>query len=245
MKVEKKDLEKSQIELNIELTLDEFKPFIEKGTAKVSKEVKIEGFRQGKVPYDILKQKIGEMSILEEAARIAIDAKLSEVIKEHVEGQPVGQPKVDITKLAPDNPLGFKVVLAMLPELKLGEYKGLKIKVKKVSIKDEEVDKALGDLREMRVKEAAVERAIGENDKAIVDLQMFLDKVPLEGGQNKGAAVITGKHYIVPGVDKQLVGAKKGEAREFKLPYPKEHHMKNIAGNMLTIRVQHKDGRSR
>jgi len=245
MKVEKKDLEKSQIELNIELSFEEFKPFIDKGAIKVSKEVKIEGFRPGKVPYDILKQKIGEMTILEEAARLAIDAKLGEAIKSHVEGQPVGQPKVDITKLAPDNPLGFKVVLALLPEVKLGEYKGLKIKERKVEIKEDEVEKALSDLREMRVKEAAVDREIGDKDKAIVDIKMYLDKVPVEGGQNQGSAIIMGKDYVVPGFDKKIIGAKKGETREFSLPYPKDFHMKNLAGKMVEFKVTVKDVFSR
>jgi len=115
MKVEKKDLEKSQIELNVELSLDEFKPFILKGAVRISKDVKIEGFRPGKAPYDIIKRKVGEMAILEEASRLAVNDTLGKAIKDNVEAQPVGQPKVDITKLAPDNPFSYKVVLAMLP----------------------------------------------------------------------------------------------------------------------------------
>ena len=241
MKVEKKDLEKSQIELDIELSLDEFKPYIEKGANKVSLEVKIEGFRPGHVPFDVLKQKIGEMTILEEAARLAIDATLGKAIKEHVEGQPVGQPKVDISKLAPDNPLGYKVVLAMLPETKLGEYKGLGIKKKKTEVTEAEVNKILGDLREMRVQEKIADRAVAEADKVMVDMQMFLDNVPIEGGQSKDAMIIMGKNYIVPGFDKQILGAKKGDTREFKLPYPKDFHMKNLAGKMVEFKVTIKE----
>ncbi len=153
MKVTKKDLGKSQIELRVVLSLDEFKPHIEKGAEKVSKDVKIEGFRPGKAPYDVLKAKIGEMTILEEAARIAINKTITEVIDKHVESQPVGQPKIDIIKLAPDNPLEYKVVLATLPEVKLGEYKDLKIKEDKTDAEDKEVEKLINDLREMRVQE--------------------------------------------------------------------------------------------
>jgi len=101
----------------IELSTSEFNPYIKKGAEKVSREVKIDGFRAGNVPYEVLKQKIGEMTILEEAARIAIDKTLGDVIKEHVDGRPVGNPKVDITKIAPDNPMEYKVVLALIPEL--------------------------------------------------------------------------------------------------------------------------------
>ena len=237
MKVEKKDLEKSQIELQVELSLDEFKPFIKKAVTKVSGEVKIDGFRAGQVPYDILKQKIGEMTILEEAAKIAVNDNLEKIIKDNAKEQLIGSPKVDITKLAPKNPFSFKVVFAVLPEVTLGAYKDLKIKQKKVEIKEEEVNKTLNDLREMRVKEAAVDREIKDKDKVIVDINMFLDNVPLEGGQNKGTAVIIGKDYIVPGFDKKLLNANKSDVLEFKLMYPADFHMKNLAGKMVEFKV--------
>jgi len=241
MKVEKKELEKSQIELTVELSFDEFKPYIEKGAQIVSQEVKVEGFRPGKVPFEILKQKIGEMTILEESARVAISKTIDKAIKDNIEKEIVGQPKIDITKLAPNNPLEYKVVLAILPEVKLGEYRNFKIKQKKAEIGDVEVEKMISNLREMRAKEVASNKTIGETDKAIVDIQMFLDKVPIDGGQNKDTAVIVDKDYIVPGFGKKLIGAKKGDEREFKLPYPKDYHMKNLAGKMVDFKVKVKD----
>ena len=241
MQVQKKDLEKSQIELNVELSQNEFKPFINKAAKRISKEVKIDGFRSGNIPYEILKQKIGEMTILEEAARIAISSKLEELIKDHIDGDPVGQPKIDITKLAPENPLEFKAVLALLPEVTLGKYKDLKIKMSKAEVTDEDLKKALDEILEMRTKEALVERAIKTEDKVLADLQMFLDNVPIEGGQSKDTVIIMGKNYVVPGFDKNLLGAKKNEVKEFSLPYPKDHHMKNLAGKMVDFKVTIKD----
>ena len=96
MNVTKKDLAKSQVELTVELSAEEFKPYIKRGAEKVSQEVKIEGFRPGKVPYDILKQKIGEMSILEAAAQIAVNKTLDQAIKENTARQPEGQPQISI-----------------------------------------------------------------------------------------------------------------------------------------------------
>ena len=241
MKVEKKDLEKSQVELNIELSLEELKPYIAQGAEKVSKDVKIEGFRSGKVPYNVLKQKVGEMTILEEAARIAINKTLSEAIKKAEVKQPIGQPKVDITKLAPENPMEYKVVLAVIPSIELGGYKDLKLKSKKVDLKEDETKKLIDNLRDMRVKEIASEEPAKEEDKVVVDIQMYLDKVPVEGGQGKDTAVIVGKDYIVPGFDKKLIGAKKNDVREFSLPYSEDFHMKNLAGKMVEFKVTIKD----
>lgn len=245
MKVEKKDLEKSQVELTVELTFKEFEPYIKKGAEIVSKEVKIDGFRPGKVPFDVLKKKIGEMTILEEAARVAINKTLGEAIKKNVDKEPVGQPKVDITKLAPDNPMEYKAVIAIVPEVTIGDYKGAKVKRKKIKVEQADIDKMLTDLRDMRVKEVIVDRGIEDNDKVLVDIEMFLDKVPVDGGQTKDTAVILGKNYIVPGFDKKILGAKKGDVREFSLPYPDKHHMKNLAGKMVDFKVKIKEVFSR
>jgi trigger factor len=241
MNVTKKDLTKSQIELTVELSVEEFRPYIKRGAEKVSREVKIEGFRPGKVPYEVLKQKIGEMTILEEAARIAVNKTIEVAIKENVTRQLIGQPQIDITKIAPNNPLEYKVTLAIVPEVKLGDYKNAKVKLKKAEIKDEEVEKIVRDLQEMKTKESIDNREVRDSDKVVVDMQMFLDKVPIEGGQNKDTAIIIGKNYIVPGFDQKLLGAKKGDKREFSLPYPDDYHMKNLAGKIVEFEVTIKE----
>ncbi len=245
MKIEKKDLAKSQVEITVELSWAEFKPYLEQGARKASAEIKVEGFRPGKVPYEILKQKIGEMTILEEAARFAINKTIETAIEKNTERQPVGSPRVDIVKLAPDNPLVYKVVLAILPEIKLGDYKNFKIKAVPAEVKDEEVDKMIEQLREMRAQEKITDREIGAGDKAIVKIEMFLDKVPIEGGQSQDTAVIIGQEYLVPGFGQKLIGAKKGDMREFSLPYPADYHQQNLAGKMVEFKVKIKEAYSR
>lgn len=239
MQVNKKDLGKSQIELTVELSAEELAPYIEKGAKKVSEEVKIEGFRPGKVPYDILKQKIGEMTILEEAANLAIRKTIDEAIEKNTMGtQPIGQPQVNITKLAPNNPLEYKVVVSLLPSVALGEYKNLNIKEEKAEVAEEDIDRSLKGLQEMRATEAVVERAAKTGDKVTVDITLSLDKVPVEDGRHKDLTVIIGKDYFVPGFDEKITGAKKGDIRKFELPYPEDHHQKNLAGKMVEFEVK-------
>ncbi len=238
MNVIKKELPKSQVELIVELSFEELKPFIERGAESISKEVKIEGFRPGKAPYDVLKRKIGEMSILEEAARIAINKTIDQAIKDNVRSEPVGHPEVNIIKLSPENPLEYKVVIAVLPKIKLGDYKSVKVKTGTVDIKDEDVEKVIEQLREARAQEVISDKAIQEGDKVTADIGMFLDNVPVEGGQGKGAAIIIGKNYVIPGFDKHLIGAKKGDVKEFELKYPEDYHMANLAGRMVEFRVK-------
>ncbi|MFA5886902.1 MAG: trigger factor [Patescibacteria group bacterium] len=242
MQVNTKELEKSQLELTIELSVEEFNPYIEKGAQKVAAEVKIEGFRPGKAPYEVLKQKIGEMTILEEAAHIAIHKTIDETVAKNTMGrQPVGQPQVNVTKLAPDNPFEYKVVVSLLPTVALGKYKDLNLKIEEAKIDRPELDKALNDLREMRAQEIVADKAAELGDKVTVDIKMSLDKVPLEDGSHKDLAIILGRDYFVPGFDKQLVGAKKDDVRNFDLPYPDNHHQKNLAGRLVEFEVKVKE----
>ena len=235
MNVSKKDLEKSRVELTVKLPWSDFEKYLEKGAKVLSEKIKVEGFRPGKAPVDVLKQKVGEIAILEEAAYIAINKTLDDAIKQGVEdaSTAVGQPNVNITKLAKDNDLEYKIEVAVLPEVKLGKIKDLGIKTDKTEVKKEEIEKTLEQLTEMRIQEKIVSREVKDTDKVLVDIAMTQDKVPVEGGQSKDVAIIVGKDYLIPGFDKNILGAKKGEEKTFSLPFPKKNNQKNLNGKMV------------
>ncbi len=239
MKIEKKDLEKSQIEISVEIPVAEFEPYIEKGAVVLSEKIKIEGFRPGKAPLEILRQKVGEMSILEEAAHIAIKKTADGAIEEQVaKRQPVGQPMVNITKLAPGNSFEYKIIVSLLPEIELGAYRDLNIKIAEVKIDKKELDKAKEDLRQARAKEVASKKPAQDGDRVVVDLELFLSKVPVEDGQHKDLELIIGKNYFIPGFDKEIIGLKNEDTKEFSLDYPKEHHQRNLAGKKVDFKVK-------
>jgi len=241
MKVEKNKLEKSQVELNVELTWEEFQTYVEEAAKEISKETEIKGFRPGQAPLEQVKQKVGEMSVLDKAARIAVNKTLDKAISENLEEQPIGQPKVDITKLSPNNPMAYKAVLSLLPKVKLGQYKDNKVEPEKSEVEEGEVEKTLNHLAEHQIKEEAVDREIKDGDKVVADIDMFVDNVPIEGGQSKDTAIIMGKDYLVPGFDKNLLGAKKGEELNFQVEYPEEHQQKNLAGKKVDFKVKIKE----
>ena len=241
MQVNKKDLEKSQVELTVELSAEEFAPFVEKGAKKLAEKIKIEGFRPGKAPLEVLKAKVGEMSILEEAAQLAVNKTLDDVLAERInEIKAVGQPNVNISKLAPNNPFEYKVILSVLPEIELGKYKDLGLRAEEAKVEEKELDKILNDLREMRAKEVLAEkdRVIEKGDKVVVDIKLFDGKVPLEEGVHNDLALLTGKNYFVPGFDEKIIGAKNEEELKFQLPYPEDHHQKNLAGKIINFEVK-------
>jgi len=237
MKTEFKKLPKNLAELTIELSVEEIQPYLKKAAKKISQSLEIPGFRKGKVPYEVVKQRVGEGEILKEAIEFIVPESCFKVIKEE-NLEIVAQPKVDILKLAPGNPLVFKATLALLPKVKVGDYKKIRIKRPKVKIEKKQVEKVLDDLRKMRAKETLVKREAREGDKVIVDIDMFLDKVPVEGGQSRGTTIILGDSYFIPGLDKKLLGMKEGENREFSLRYRDDFYDKKLAGNLVDFKVK-------
>jgi trigger factor len=242
MNVTRKDLEKGQVELSVELSVEEMTPLMEKGAESLSKEVKIEGFRPGKAPLSVLKQKIGELAIMEEAVKISLNKNIYKIIDENLKDKEVvGQPEVEITKLAPNNPVEYKIKVSILPEVKLSKYKDLNLKQEKLVVKEEEVNKIINDLLEMRAKETISDKSIEKGDKVIASVNLFIDNVPVEDGQNPEVTILTGKNYFVDGFDKNIVGLKKGDKKEFSLVYPEKHYNKNLAGKLVDFKVEIKE----
>ncbi len=245
MKVERKNITANRIELIIEVPTDSMTDFSKRAASKISEGTKIEGFRPGKAPYEVVRARVGDMVILEEASRIAVSKTIDQAITDHVTEEWVGQPEITISKIAPDNPLEYRAMLTLVPSVELGSYKDLNIPAEEAVASDEEVEKMIEQLRDVRVSEAIVDRAAEAGDKVVVDVNLFLDKVPVEGGQAKETAVILGKDYFVPGFDEKVTGMKAAEQREFFITYPADHHQKMLAGKKVEFSVTVKQVYSR
>lgn len=229
-------LPKSQVEFTIELNVEEMKPHLEKAAVRLSGAGKIPGFRPGRAPYDIVAKNFGEMAIYEAAGDKIIPQTLNQAVKEK-NLVFVGEPKIEVVKLAPGNPFIFKAIISLMPEIKLGKWQEIKIKKQTKEIGAEEVDKVLKDARKMRASEVLVDRAAAGSDKVLIDLDITQDKVPVESGQAKDHAVFLDEKYYIPGLPEQLVGLRKGEIKEFCLDFPETHYQKHLAGKKADFKA--------
>jgi len=150
MKVEIKNLPKSELEIEVELTEEEFNKFWQKGLEEIGKEIEMEGFRKGKVPKEILEKKIEKERILNQASQLAIKESYFQIVKDY-NLEPISQPKVEILKLAKNNPFQFKVRVEVLPELKLPDYKKIASQCQKREIKvlPEEIERLKAEKEKM------------------------------------------------------------------------------------------------
>jgi FKBP-type peptidyl-prolyl cis-trans isomerase (trigger factor) len=146
-------LEHSRVEIQSSIPAEHFESFRKKALQNINDEVTIDGFRKGKVPEAILVAKVGEMTILEEMAELAIsNVYPSIVVEEKIDA--IGKPMIQITKIAAGNPLEFKIETAVIPEVKLGEYKKIAKEIKldnKAEVTEKDVDDAINNIRRSRV----------------------------------------------------------------------------------------------
>lgn len=237
MKSSVKKLDKSQVELTIEVSAMEMQPYLEKTAQRLAKEMKIEGFRPGKAPYEIIKQKVGDMGLLQESIDDVISATYYQVLKDE-KIVTIGQPSIDVEKVAPGNDFVYKATASVLPNVKIGDWKKLKIKSEEVKITDEQIDKIIEDIRKMQATEKLVEREAKSGDKVEVNFEVFIDKVPVERGKQEKYPVVIGENKFIPGFEEKIIGMKSDEVKEFELKFPEKYFDKKMAGKIAEFRVK-------
>ncbi len=240
MKCETKQLEKSQMELTITVEPAEYQKFIERAAREISEHSVIKGFRPGHAPYEQVKNTVGETKIYEHALEYIVRRFYADAVVEQ-KLDPIGMPKIELTKLAPGNDIVFKATVAILPEVKIADIASIKVEQREKAITDADVDRVLEDVRKMRASEVIKNGTATNQDKVVVDMDMLKDSVPLEGGQTRNHSVYLNEEYYIPGLQKELVGLKKDDEKEFKLKMPADHYQKHMAGQEVSFKVKVKD----
>jgi trigger factor len=236
MKITSKQLPKNQVEITVEVPVEKLDKYLTQAVEKIAKNIKIDGFRSGKIPYNIIKQRIGEMSIYQEALDFIIRDTLFEALEQE-KIDAVGQPQIDIDKLAPENPVIYRATLTLFPKVEVKDYKNISAKRKEIKAEEQTIERTLGQLQKMRAQEVVADKAVEMGDKVVIDFAITLDKVPIEGGQHKDYPAYIGENFFVPGFEENLIGMKKGEEKTFELKFPKEYFQKNLAGKNTEVKV--------
>lgn len=237
MKIQVEQLKRGQTELIVELSTDEYEPFLKRAAQAISEEKGIAGFRPGKAPYDIVKRYIGEEYIWEYAFESAVRKTLVQAL-EQKDIITVGPPKIDVIKLSPGNPVVYKAIVNVFPRVLNLKIDGVTVYRKSPQVHEKDVQKSLSQLQNMRATERLVDRPAEKGDRVECDFNIFIDRVPIEGGQNRNITVVLGEGFFLPGFEEQLIGMRAGETKEFQLTFPKEYYQKNIAGRVADVHVR-------
>lgn len=240
MKTNLKKLEKSQIEVEFELSQEEFSKYVDKALEHLKSHVKMDGFRQGQVPKDIIEKKVGQENLLMEAGDLAVRGSYEKFVEEN-NLETIGQPEASISKITRGSEFLFKVKVPVLPEIILPDYKEIAkgVKSKEISVGEKEVEDSLNYLQKSRAKFSQIERPAENKD--FVEIEYKSKDV------NEGKAVkdqfILGEGGFMKDFEDNLVEMKSGEEKEFASKFPENHPDKNLAGkesqfNVKVISVQ-------
>lgn len=222
-------------QINYKVSGEEWSKAKDKAFAKVSKNVKVDGFRQGKVPRNVFEKKYGTGDIVRSAMEDLIDAKYGEIIVTE-KLIPAVEPKLEIVSADDD---GFEVNITIItdPEVKLGKYKELKVKKDKVEVTKEEIEHEVGHILDRFAELVSKDGAVEEGDTAIIDFKGFKDNEEFEGGSAEGYSLEIGSHSFIPGFEEGVVGMKKEESKDIKLTFPEDYMAKDLAGKEVVFNV--------
>lgn len=247
MKVTAENGENQQVTLTIEVEAAEVSKAVERAVKRLANRVNIPGFRKGKAPRKIVESNVGIDALLQEAFDLIAPKAFSDALDEQ-KIDPVTRPDIDVVTLEDGKNLVFKATVTPRPEVKLGEYKNLKVEKAAVEVSDEDVEKQLKNFQDRQGKMVeAPEGAVVENgDFTTLDFEGFVAGEAFEGGKGQDYPLQIGSGSFIPGFEEQLVGAKVGEEKEVNVKFPDEYHSAELAGKdamfKCTVRsIKHKE----
>lgn len=205
---------------------------------KAAKEVKIPGFRPGKVPAKLLEGYIGEQALLEEALDEMLQGLYVEAVKQ-TDIFPVDHPHLEVLNLKRGEEVKLSVKVTVKPEVTLGQYKGIEVAKELYVPTEEDIDQEIKHMQERiaRIIDLPEGSAVENGDTAIIDFEGFVDGVPFEGGKAEKYSLTIGSNTFIPGFEDQLIGVKTGEAVDVNVTFPEDYHSEDLAGKAAVFKV--------
>ena len=228
-------LEKSRVALTIEASAEEFEAAVNKAYLKMRGKINVPGFRVGKAPRKIIEKMYGAEVFYEEAVNIILPDAYEDAVKE--QGlETVGYPQVELESCTKDGVV-FKCTVAVYPEVKLGQYKGLEAPKAEVKVAAADVNARLKEMADRNSRLVSVERAVKKGDTADIDFEGFDNGVAFDGGKGENFDLEIGSGSFVPGFEEQLVGMKAGEEKDIDITFP-ENYTPELAGKPVVFHVK-------
>ena len=230
--------EKSTVKITITLNAEEWKAAISAAYEKTKGKYSLPGFRKGKVPKHLLEATYGEGIFYEDAINESFPKYYGEVLDKEPSIEAVARPDVDIKKID-ENGLVIEAVVAVKPEVTLGEYKGIKFKKPEYNVKDADIDDDIARLRERNSRTVDVDnRAVLDGDTVIIDYSGSVDGVKFDGGTAEKQTLVIGSKTFIPGFEEQLIGMNKGDEKDINVKFPDDYHAENLKGKDAVFAIK-------
>jgi trigger factor len=240
-----KELPDSRVRVDVDVDPKDVEGSINRTARQLGQDMKLPGFRKGKVPPEMVVQRLGRETVLTQALESSLGDWYERALVESGVN-PVGDPKLDLSDLPEEGkPLRFSIEVAVRPGAELGEYKGLEVGREEPEVPAEAVDAELDRLREGFAKLNPVDRAAEEGDVLLIDYEGKVDGEPFEGGTARDYLLEVGEGRVLPELEKALEGAKPGEERQATVEFPDDYPAEEVAGKTAEFDVEVKEVREK
>lgn len=236
MKTKSKKVSDSRIELTVTLDADDLKTAAKKALEKLAKDVKVEGFRKGKVPIDVAKKFIPENDLNAETIDFAVRTTVIEAFRKE-EKSPLVLPNVNVTKYVPGEMAEYTATADIVPEIKLGDFKNLGVKKPEAKVTDKDIQNILNNIAESFAEKKVAKKAAELGDEVIIDFVGKKDGEAFRGGTAKDYKLMLGSNTFIPGFEDGIVGHESGDKFDLKLTFPKDYGVADLAGAKTVFEV--------
>lgn len=237
MKTKLKNISDVKVELTISLGAEELKAAEQVTLTKLAKEVKIEGFRKGKAPLEMVAAQVDPILLNQETLENALSKSVAEAfLKEKV--QAINRPEVDVKKFIPGTELEFTATTEIMPKVELGDYKKLGVKKEAAKVSKKEVKETIDRILKNFAEKKKVEREAKNGDEVIIDFLGKKDGAAFDGGKAEKFPLELGSKSFIPGFEEGLIGKKAGDELSLDLEFPKDYHAKDLAGAKVIFEVK-------
>lgn len=238
MKTQVEKQEKNIVKLSIEVPAQEAVDAYNRAVQRISQRINIAGFRRGKAPRPIVEQNVGKERIKYEALESMLPKIFQQLIKEN-NYDIVSQPSVDSYEFNIGEDLKISATVELRPEVKLGEYKGMTIKVESEKIPDDAFEKALENMKKQAITtEVVIDRPSSEDDFVTFDFEGFVNGEAIKNGSGKNYTLDIANSSFIPGFAEQLVGHTTGEEFEINVNFPENYHEEKLAGAPAVFKIK-------
>ncbi|MCR5738359.1 MAG: trigger factor [Lachnospiraceae bacterium] len=237
MSVNVEKLEGSRIKMTIEVAAEEFDKAITAAYNKEKNKINVPGFRKGKAPQNIIEKMYGKEVFYNDALDQLIPDEYEKAYDE-VDEDIMSSPRFEVVQAEAGKPVIFTATVAVMPDVTLGDYKGIEIAAVDTTVTDEDVEKKISSELDKDSRYEKVERPVQNGDRVKLDFEGFVDGVAFEGGKGTNYNLVIGSGQFIPGFEEQLVGAEAGADVEVNVNFPEDYHEASLAGKASVFKCK-------
>ena len=228
----------SDLERKMRVTIpsDEVEVQVTEKIKQTAKQVRLKGFRPGKVPLKEVKRRFGA-GIRQEVSSEVIQSTYGQALQQE-DINPAGMPKIEDVKIEEGQDLEYTAVFEVFPEVEVAGFDGIEVEKLSSQVGDDDLEKMIQTLREQRTEFSDVERAAVDGDKLNIDFEGFVDDEAFEGGKAESADILLGSGQMIPGFEEGLIGLSGDDEKDLEVTFPEDYQAENLAGKVAVFKIK-------